>query len=172
MLLSRKNHSPRKRTTLRNQSLALRSNGCLNSIRAFETADRSPSRMQLVRDEHDLVTDTVRQQLAKERDRYKEPRTALSTSPNVVGMASQGARVTRTTMRGRGNSWSVSVMHAALTPPATEYSVSHATCPSCGQALRLARTVRGTDGRVDLQTFSCRACSLWVTEAAEEHKPS
>jgi C4-type Zn-finger protein len=61
-------------------------------------------------------------------------------------------------------------MHAAPTQFSKECFVSHATCPSCGQALRLARTVRGTGGQVDLQTFTCRACNLWVTEAAEEHK--
>jgi C4-type Zn-finger protein len=61
-------------------------------------------------------------------------------------------------------------MLAALTRPSKDFSAS--ACPSCGQALQFARTVRGTDGRVDLQTFACRTCSLWVTEAAEEHKAS
>jgi hypothetical protein len=60
--------------------------------------------MQVVRDEHDLVTDMVREQLAKERDRYKEPRTTLGTSPDLVRMDSQRARVNHSSMRGRGNS--------------------------------------------------------------------
>jgi hypothetical protein len=63
-------------------------------------------------------------------------------------------------------------MQTALTRPSIDYPAPRASCPSCGQALRLARTVRGTDGRVDLQTFSCRECSLWVTEAAEQHAHS
>jgi hypothetical protein len=63
------------------------------------------------------------------------------------------------------------MMHAASTRPFTDLSVSHIACPSCGRALRLARTVRGTDGLVDLQTFACRECSLWITETAEERKP-
>jgi hypothetical protein len=63
-------------------------------------------------------------------------------------------------------------MQAALTRPFKDLSAPHVTCPSCGQALQFARTVRGTDGLVDLQTFACRTCSLWITEAAEEQKHS
>ena len=33
-------------------------------------------------------------------------------------------------------------------------------CPSCGRALRFVRTVPGTGGLAELQTFSCRECSL------------
>jgi hypothetical protein len=136
---------------------------------AAEPVPVTSDMMQVVRDEHDLVTDMVREQLAKERDRDKEPRTALSTSPNVVG------KVAASPVLPFGDAAiakEVCAVHAALTPPAKEYSGSHATCPSWGQALRLARIVRGTDGLVDLQTFACRACSLWVTETAEEHKPA
>ena len=38
--------------------------------------------MQLLRDEHDLVAEMIRGQLAAERDRYKEQRTAVSTPLN------------------------------------------------------------------------------------------
>jgi hypothetical protein len=38
-----------------------------------------------------------------------------------------------------------------------------------GRALRFARTVPGTQGLAELQTFSCRECSLWITESADEH---
>jgi hypothetical protein len=65
----------------------------------------------------------------------------------------------------------VFVMLGALTRPSND-SVSHVTYLSCGQAFQFARIVRGTDGLVDLQTFACRECGLWVTEAAEGHKPS
>ena len=40
----------------------------------------APEMMQLLRDEHDLVAEMIRGQLAAERDRYKEPRTAISTA--------------------------------------------------------------------------------------------
>ena len=39
----------------------------------------------------------------------------------------------------------------------------------CGRALRFARTVPGTQELAELQTFSCRECSLWITESADEH---
>ena len=39
----------------------------------------TPEMMQLLRDEHDLVAE-IPGQLAAERDRYKEPRTAISTA--------------------------------------------------------------------------------------------
>jgi hypothetical protein len=45
----------------------------------------TPEMMQLVRDEHDLVASMVRAQLAAERDRYAEPRTAISAAPGAVG---------------------------------------------------------------------------------------
>ena len=32
-----------------------------------------------------------------------------------------------------------------------------------------ARTIPGTNGLAELQTFSCRECSLWITELADEH---
>jgi hypothetical protein len=48
----------------------------------------SPEMMQLVRDEHDLVADMIKAQLAAERDRYAERRTAISATPSAVGTAS------------------------------------------------------------------------------------
>jgi hypothetical protein len=42
--------------------------------------------MQLVRDEHGLVADMVKAQLAAERDRYAEQRTAINAAP-VAGPA-------------------------------------------------------------------------------------
>jgi hypothetical protein len=56
-------------------------------------------------------------------------------------------------------------MQAALPNPANGPSTSPAGCPSCGGALVRARTIRENDGFVDLQIFSCRTCSLWLTEA-------
>jgi hypothetical protein len=40
----------------------------------------TPEMMQLLRDEHDLVAEMIRGQLAAERDRYKEPRMPISTA--------------------------------------------------------------------------------------------
>ena len=59
----------------------------------------TPEMMQLVRDEHDLVADMVRTQLAAERDRYAEQRTAITAIPNAVGTPRA-----RSSVRGRRNS--------------------------------------------------------------------
>jgi len=59
----------------------------------------TPEMMQLLRDEHDLVAEMIRGQLAAERDRYKEQRTAVSTAPNPR----QGDPA-RSTVHGRRNS--------------------------------------------------------------------
>jgi hypothetical protein len=58
----------------------------------------TPEMMQLLRDEHDLVADMVKAQLAAERDRYAEQRTAINAS-GAVGPAP----VVRA-LRGRRNS--------------------------------------------------------------------
>src|ERR1700732_3583428 len=62
----------------------------------------SPEMMQLVRDEHDLVADMIKAQLAAERDRYAEQRTAISASPGAVGTASVPRALS--SVRGRRNS--------------------------------------------------------------------
>ena len=49
--------------------------------------------MQLVRDEHDLVADMIKAQLAAERDRYAEQRTAIAATPSRVGKAIWAARL-------------------------------------------------------------------------------
>jgi len=56
----------------------------------------TPEMMQLLRDEHDLVAEMIRSQLAAERD---QPRTATSTA----SVPHQGDR-TPSTVRGRRNS--------------------------------------------------------------------
>jgi hypothetical protein len=45
----------------------------------------TPEMMQLVRDEHDLVANMIKAQLAAERDRYAEQRTAITATPSAVG---------------------------------------------------------------------------------------
>ena len=62
----------------------------------------TPEMMQLVRDEHDLVADMIKAQLAAERDRYAEQRTAISATPTAVGPASVPR--TPSSVRGRRNS--------------------------------------------------------------------
>jgi hypothetical protein len=42
-----------------------------------------PEMMRLLRDEHDLVAQMITAQLAAERDRYKEERTAVSSTLDV-----------------------------------------------------------------------------------------
>ena len=61
----------------------------------------TPEMMQLVRDEHDLVADMIKAQLAAERDRYAEQRTAITGSPSAVGAAS--APRAPSSLRGRRN---------------------------------------------------------------------
>jgi hypothetical protein len=60
----------------------------------------SPEMMQLVRDEHDLVADMIKAQLAAERDRYAEQRTAITATPSAVGTAPRAP----SSVRGRRNS--------------------------------------------------------------------
>jgi hypothetical protein len=62
----------------------------------------TPEMMQLVRDEHDLVADMIKAQLAAERDRYAEPRTAITATRSAVGTAS--APRAPSSVRGRRNS--------------------------------------------------------------------
>ena len=62
----------------------------------------TPEMMQIVRDEHDLVADMIKAQLAAERDRYAEQRTAISATPSAVGPASVPRAPS--SVRGRRNS--------------------------------------------------------------------
>ena len=57
--------------------------------------------MQLMRDEHDLVADMTKTQLAAEPDRYAEQRTAITGSPSAAGVAS--APRAPPSLRGRRN---------------------------------------------------------------------
>ena len=57
--------------------------------------------MQVVRDEQDLVTDMVREQLAKERDTIRSEDDAQYQR---CGDGVEGGRVARSTIRGRGDS--------------------------------------------------------------------
>ena len=61
------------------------------------------------------------------------------------------------------------MMRAMTMQPPRDVPLLHPACPSCGRALRFARTVPRTQGLEELQTFSCRECSLWITESADEH---
>jgi hypothetical protein len=47
----------------------------------------TPEMMQVVRDEHDLVAEMIKAQLAAERDRYAEQRAAITATPSAVGAA-------------------------------------------------------------------------------------
>jgi hypothetical protein len=60
----------------------------------------TPEMMQLVRDEHDLVANMIKAQLAAERDRYAEQRTAITPSGVDKGIAPRAS----TSGRGRRNS--------------------------------------------------------------------
>jgi hypothetical protein len=61
-------------------------------------------------------------------------------------------------------------MMRAMTMQRSRYvPLLYPACPSCGRALRFARTVPATNGLAELQTLSCRECSLWITESADQH---
>ena len=62
----------------------------------------TPEMMRLARDEHDLIADMIKAQLAAERDRYAEQRTAISATPSAVGSASVPRAPS--SVRGRRNS--------------------------------------------------------------------
>ena len=61
------------------------------------------------------------------------------------------------------------MMRASTMQPSHDFPFHYPACPSCGGALRFARTVPETDGLAELQILSCRECSLWITESADEH---
>ena len=63
------------------------------------------------------------------------------------------------------------MIRATTMLPSSDASLPYAACPSCGRPLRFVRSVPRTDGLMELQTYNCRDCSLWVTEAADE-RPS
>ena len=61
------------------------------------------------------------------------------------------------------------MMRAAMMQPSHGISLVYPACPSCGGVLRFTRAVPETNGLAALQTFSCRECSLWITESADQH---
>jgi hypothetical protein len=40
-------------------------------------------------------------------------------------------------------------------------------CPSCGKPMGLSRTVPASAGLCELQTYGCKDCRVWVTEAKD-----
>jgi hypothetical protein len=61
------------------------------------------------------------------------------------------------------------MMRASTMQPSHDVPIHYPACPSCGGALRFARTVPEMEGLAELQILSCRECSLWITESADEH---
>jgi len=61
------------------------------------------------------------------------------------------------------------MMRATTMQPSRDVPLLYPACPSCGRALRFARIVPGTDRLAELHTFSCRECSLWITESSDDH---
>ena len=60
-------------------------------------------------------------------------------------------------------------MRATTMQPSRDVRLLYPTCPSCGRALSFARTIPAANGLAELQTLSCRQCSLWITESADQH---
>jgi hypothetical protein len=67
-----------------------------------------------------------------------------------------------------GDRTEVPMMRAMTMQPPRDVPLLH----PASRALRFARTVPGTQGLAELQTFSCRECSLWITVSADEHSSS
>ena len=61
------------------------------------------------------------------------------------------------------------MMRAMTMQPFRDILLVYPTCPSCGRALSLARTIPAANGLAELQTLSCRECSLWITESVDQH---
>ena len=61
------------------------------------------------------------------------------------------------------------MMRATTMQPSRDVPLLYPACPSCGRALRFARTVPGVGSLAELQIFSCREYNLWITESADEH---
>jgi hypothetical protein len=61
------------------------------------------------------------------------------------------------------------MMRAMTMRPSRDVPLLYPACPSCGRALHFARTDPATNGFAELQTLSCRECSLWITESTDEH---
>ena len=44
-------------------------------------------------------------------------------------------------------------------------------CPSCGRPMELTRTIPGSPGLSEMQTYGCKECGVWVTEANDATNP-
>ena len=60
-------------------------------------------------------------------------------------------------------------MRATTMQPSRDVPLLYPACPSCGRALTFARTIPAPNGLGELQTLSCRECSLWITESVDQH---
>ena len=54
-----------------------------------------------------------------------------------------------------------------VAPMAGESTTFAKMCPSCGKPMGLSRTVSASVGLCELQTYGCKDCRVWVTEAKE-----
>ena len=126
----------------------------------------TPEMMQLVRDEHDLVADMVKTQLAAERDRYAEQRTAISTRALSARAPCPAPRLLP---------WPRKQLRRCLDDARIDDAAFLRRSPSlsCLPELRprpaLCADRSGNEGLAELQAFSCRECCLWITESADEH---
>jgi hypothetical protein len=64
----------------------------------------SSESMQLLRDEHDLIAEMIKGQLAAERERYKELRTAINAPAVGATSVSRPSGHAPASVRGRRNS--------------------------------------------------------------------
>jgi len=45
-------------------------------------------------------------------------------------------------------------------------------CPNCGEPMRLARIIPGTDDLTPLNVFECARCGIYLSEASQDYPPA
>jgi ribosomal protein L37AE/L43A len=126
--------------------------------------------MQLLRDEHGLIAEMVRAQLATERNGFRKATAVSGADPTEHRRPSGRARrsLLAYDARSRRSGGNSMLAIRELMQEVANQAVLQPTCPSCGRTLRLSRTTPRTSGLSDLRTYSCRECGVWITEAAED----
>lgn len=55
-----------------------------------------------------------------------------------------------------------------LMRPVGEHNVLQPVCPICSRPLRLARSAARAGDLVELRTYGCAGCGVWLTEAGDD----
>ncbi len=55
-----------------------------------------------------------------------------------------------------------------LTKSGSDVVAARPLCMNCGRPMHVSRTAKGIGGQLDLRTYGCGECGVWVTEAAND----